>query len=191
MAPSYRIQGVHMTTNEKQCAPLYVEFGKSIPDKHLDPYKRWGLPHFYVLQHSRNIMSHDIRNLQDASKKIKEICNTDGSQSKFYPSDGTMSCAFCLTLLRLFFVVPLSSGYKDCVSHYFQSSSKVAHSAVQPGSVSDLIKIVSKSFSLLLDSWRLRLSLSFSGECSQNTPSSFCRASYFTINLYLLLNLHL
>ncbi|KIJ94567.1 hypothetical protein K443DRAFT_683637 [Laccaria amethystina LaAM-08-1] len=63
--------------------------------------------------------------IKDASKKIKEICNTDGSQSKFYPSD-----------------VPLSSGYKDCVSHYFQSSSKVAHSAVQPGTVSDLIEFV-------------------------------------------------
>ena len=62
----------------------------------------------------------------------------------------TMSCAFCLTILRLFFVVG-SSGYKDCVSHYFRSSCKVAHSAVQPGTVSDLIEIVSKSFSLVVE----------------------------------------
>jgi hypothetical protein len=90
-----------------------------------------------------------IRNLLDASKEIEEICSKAGSQSKFYPCDG-MNHGVCFLShnLRIFFVG--SIGYKDCVSHYFQTSCKIAYSAVQPGNVPDLIEIVSRSYSLIV-----------------------------------------
>jgi hypothetical protein len=47
-----------------------------------------------------------------------------------------------LTFPKLFIHHIGSSGYKDSVKHFFESSAEVAEFAVQPGTVDDLAGIV-------------------------------------------------